>query len=183
MCHYGGEVTVQRVRWRKTFVKIVAAVAIMARSAFASAQAVPSTVGETLSGKRVVLAEAMAGHATVLIMGFSKDAGDPCADWMRAVRGDPAFAGVTVYEAAMLAGAPGFVRPMIKAGIRKGFSPAEQESFVVLTADEKAWKAYFQVGNDKDPYVALLDHDGHLRWHGSGRAKNMLEQMRAALRQ
>ena len=146
------------------------------------AQTMPSTAGETLSGKKLVLAEATAGHAAVVIMGFSKDAGDPCTDWARAVRGDSAFAGVPVYEVAMLAGAPGFVRPMIKAGMRKGVSAAEQDGFVVLTADEKAWRAYFDVGNDKEPYVVLVDAAGRIKWRGSGRVKDLLGQMRTALR-
>ena len=73
----------------------------------------PTTDGETLSGKRLVLADAVQGHRTVLVAGFSHDGGIACGEWMKAIHGDAALAGVDVYEIAMLEGAPGILRGMI----------------------------------------------------------------------
>ena len=140
----------------------------------------PGTEGETLSGKRVHLNEVVAGHATVLVMGFSKEAGDGCTDWARAVRGDTALKGAQVWGVAMLAGAPGFIRGVIKAGMRKGLSPAEQDAFVVLERDEQPWRAYFGVVNDKEPQVALLDTRGKVVWRGHGMARELEGELRAA---
>ena len=88
----------------------------------AQAPVMPETAGETLSGKKIVLADAVRGHAVVLVAGFSHDGGIACGDWMKAIRADAALAGMEVYEIAMLEGAPGLFRGMIKSGMRKGMS-------------------------------------------------------------
>jgi hypothetical protein len=70
------------------------------------AQSLPATPRETLSGKHVVLADAVRGHATILVAGFSREGGAGTGDWMKAIHADPAFANATVYQVAMLASAP-----------------------------------------------------------------------------
>jgi hypothetical protein len=141
--------------------------------AMACAQTMPATSGETLGGKRLVLADAIRGHASVLIFGFSKDAGDPCGQWAKALRADPAMAGILVYQVASLEQAPGFVRGMIKSSMRKGMSTEDQDHFLIFTQDEKLWRSYFGVSNDKDPWVAFLDATGKVLWHGHGDAKTL----------
>ena len=101
------------------------------------AQSLPATDGETLGGHRVAVALAIRGHAAVLIAGFSKDGGDGSASWAKAVHADPALKSAEVYQLVMLEGAPSLIRPMIKSGIRKGMSTAEQEECIILTQDEK----------------------------------------------
>ncbi len=141
----------------------------------------PASEAETLSGKKVVVAEAARGHRTVLVMGFSKDAGDGCNEWARALRADSSLAGVPVYGGAMLAAAPGFIRGLIKSALRKSLSPAEQEQFLVLGADEAAWRAWFGVGDDKQPYVVVLDAAGKVAWRGHGAARELEGQVRGAV--
>jgi len=150
-------------------------------AAAAVSQTLPATPGETLSGKRIVVADAVRGHMTVLIVGFSKDAGPKSGEWAKAVRADQALAGAAVYQVASLEQAPGFVRGMIKSGMRKGVNPAEQDNFVVLTQDDKQWRSYLGVADDKQPYVVLLDAAGQSRWHGHGEAKDLEPQLKAAL--
>jgi hypothetical protein len=146
------------------------------------AQGMPSTAGETLDGKRVVLADMARGHSTVLVAGFSREGGAGAGAWMKAVREDPALAGVAVFQIAMLGGAPSFIRGTIKNGMRKGLSADEQARFVVLTQDEKLWQKYFDVSVDKDPYVVLIDSNGNILWHGHGSAANLEPLLRTALR-
>jgi hypothetical protein len=147
----------------------------------AQAPAMPTTSGETLSGKKIVLADAVRGHAAVLVAGFSHDGGIACGDWMKAIRGDAALAGVDVYEIAMLEGAPGIIRGMIKSGMRKGMSIAEQERSVVLTQDDKLWEKFFDVSNTKEPQVILLDAKGNVEWRGHGAAGVVEPQLRDAV--
>ena len=89
---------------------------------------------------------------------------------MKAIRADAALAGMEVYEIAMLEGAPGLFRGMIKSGMRKGMSSGEQERMVVLTQDDKVWEKYFQVSNGQEPQVMLLDAKGKccVAWAGKG---------------
>jgi hypothetical protein len=137
------------------------------------AQTMPATPGETLSGQRIVLANAIRGRAAVLIFGFSRDASDGCAAWAKTLHADPVMAGTLVYESAMLESAPGFVRGLIENSMRKNMSQQDQDRFVVFTRDEKLWRGYFAVSNDKDPYVVFLDASGNVLWHGHGEAKTL----------
>jgi hypothetical protein len=146
------------------------------------AQSLPAPAGETLSGKHIVLADAVRGHTAILIAGFSREGGAGTGDWVKAIHLDPAFANATVYSVAMLAGAPGFIRGMIRSGMKKGLSAVEQDRFVVLTDDEKLWRTYFDVTADNEPYVALLDSEGKVLWRGHGSAANSERQLRAAMR-
>lgn len=145
------------------------------------AQAMPATAGETLSGKHIVLADAVHGREAILVAGFSHEGGMKTGEWIKQIHADPALAGVTVYEMAMLEAAPSFVRGMIKSGMRKGMSPEQQDDSVVLTQDEKAWETYFGVDDDKEPYVMLIDPGGKVIWHGHGAAVVLELQLRAAV--
>jgi hypothetical protein len=69
---------------------------------------------------------------------------------------------------------------MIKGSMRKGASQTDQDHFVILTQDEKIWRGYFGVTNDKDPYVALIDANGEIRWQGHGAAKDLEPMLRSA---
>jgi hypothetical protein len=144
-------------------------------------QAMPGTAGETLSGKHIVLADQVRGHAVVLVAGFSHEAGNGTAAWVKAIHADPALASVSVYEIAEIAGAPSLIRGMIKSGMKKNVPAAEQDSFVVLTEDAKPWRSYFDVGDDQVPYVMLLDPSGKILWHGHGAASDLEAQLKAAL--
>jgi len=167
----------EKAFWRLMIVGGLVLVAVVARS-----QTLPNTHGETLSGKSIVVADEVRGHAAVLIVGFSKDAGDGCGAWGKAIRADSALSGVAVYQIAMLEHAPAFVRGMIKSGMRKGVAAAEQDTFVVLVQDDKLWRNYFGVTADAEPYVALMDAKGQVLWHGHGAAKDLEPLLKGALK-
>jgi ATP10 protein len=144
-------------------------------------QDMPNTVGETLSGKRIVLADQIRGHAVVLVAGFSHQAGNGTGSWVKAIHADPALASVVVYEIAEIAGAPSLIRGMIKSGMKKGVPPAEQDYFVVLTEDAKPWRSFFEVVDDQLPYVMLLDPSGKILWRGHGSASDLEAQLKGAV--
>jgi len=166
---------------RKLLSTCAAGLGLLFASVVARTQTLPATQGETLAGKPLVLAQALQGHAGVLIASFSKDAGSGAGAWAKAIRQDPALAGVAVYQAAMLERAPGFIRGIVRSGLRKQVPAAEQDHFVVLVQDEPLWRTYFGVGTDKDPYVVLLDAGGRVLWHGHGDAQNLEPRLKAAL--
>lgn len=145
------------------------------------AQSLPLSAGETLSGKRIALAEAVHGKTAVLIAGFSHKAGDGCAAWAKAIHADADLSNAVVYQLAMLEGAPAMLRGMIKSGMRKGVPPAEQDHFVVFTQDDKLWRSFFGVSSDQQPYVVLLDATGKVLWHGHGDAAGLEPQLKTAL--
>lgn len=144
-------------------------------------QSLPATEGETLSGKNLVLAQAAQGHTTILVAGFSREGGNRCGAWTKAIQADSALAQVTVYQIAMLAGAPAILRGMIRSIMKKGVAPADQDRFVVFTRDEQPWRSYFQVSADADPYVVLIRANGTVLWRGHGDPAALEPQLRAAL--
>ena len=148
----------------------------------AMGQEMPKTEGETLSGKRVVLADEVRGHPAVLVAGFSRQGGNGSGAWVKAIHADPALGGVTVYQVAQIAAAPSLIRGMIKSGMRKGVPAAEQDRFIVLTQDEKTWRGYFAVDDDRVSYVVLIDASGKMLWQGHGAAAELEPQLKAALR-
>ena len=68
---------------------------------------------------------------------------------------------------------------MIKSGMRKGMSSAEQERSVVLTQDDKLWEKSFRFRTEQEPQVMLLDAKGNVAWHGQGKAAELESQLRA----
>jgi hypothetical protein len=144
-------------------------------------QSLPSTAGETLSGHRIVLADALRNHSTILIAGFSKDVGPACGDWGKAIQADSALSAFAVYQVSMLQQAPSLLRGVIKSGMRKDLSADQQDHFVVLTQDDKLWRDYFAVASDKDPYVVLIASSGQVLWHGHGAAANLEPLLKKAL--
>jgi len=161
------------------------AASIMIASVFslpAFGQDMPTTAGETLSGKHVVLANEVRGHIAVVVAGFSREGGNGTGAWVKAIHADSALAGVSVYQIAQIAGAPGLIRGMIKSGMRKGVAASEQDNFVVLTQDEKLWRTYFEVGDDQIPYVKMIDAKGKVLWRGHGSAADLEPKLRDALK-
>ncbi len=161
---------------------VLVPLAVVTSSVLCGAQALPHTSGETLSGRHAVLADELRGHASIVVAGFSREAGDKCGAWAKAIQADAAMAKATVYQIAMLEGAPALLRGMIKSGMKKGVPAAEQDRFVVLTQDEKQWRQYFGVTDDKDPYVGLLDSSCKVLWRGHGQAAQLEPQLRGALK-
>jgi hypothetical protein len=150
------------------------------------AQTLPPTEGETLAGQRIVLAEAVHGHPAVLLISFSREAGAASDAWSQKLLSDPAFTSVTVYRAAVLEAAPGFVRGWIKAALRRQISSAEQQHYVVLIHDEAQWRDVCGAGSDKGsldklPCVLLLGADGQVRWRGQGTADFLLPLLKTTM--
>ncbi len=143
-------------------------------------QAMPATAGETLSGQRIVLADAVRGHRAIVVAGFSHDAGDGCGAWVKALHADRGLSGVDVYQLASLEKAPSFIRGTIKRSMKKGVAPDDQGHFVVVTEEENLWRSFFDVTSDADPYVVLLDASGKVLWHGHGSASDLEPQLRTA---
>ncbi len=148
----------------------------------AAGQQMPRTTGETLSGKQVVLADQVRGHAAILVAGFSREGGNGTGAWVKAVKADSALAGIPVYQIAQISGAPGLIRGMIRNGMKKSVPAAEHDTFVVLTQDEKPWRTYFAVGDDKVPYVMVINAEGKELWRGHGPAAEFEVQLKNAVK-
>lgn len=174
----------QRSPWENSRLKATVActVVLFFVVAAAAAQTLPGTAGETLSGKRIVLAQAAQGHPAILVAAFSHGVGQRGSHWMHAIHKDPAVAAIPAYQVVSLESVPALFRGALRSMIRKNIAPAEYDSFVVLTKDEKLWRAYFGVTAEQYPYIVLLDPAGKVRWQGHGSARDLEPQLSAAAR-
>jgi len=166
---------------RKTLIGPAILLILLGAGIACAAQTMPATSGQTLSGKRIVLPEAMRGHAAVFIASFSKQAGTAADAWAKGVRADSALNGVAVFEAAMLERAPGLIRKMVVASIRKQTPLALQDNYIVFSDDESQWRSYLGVTTDKDPWVFLFDASGKVLWHGHGASTGLEPLLKTAL--
>jgi hypothetical protein len=144
---------------------------LVAASLFA--QVIPHTEAETLSGKKIVLPEAAAGHPAVFIVGFSRAGGDSSGRWDKQLRQDFATeSNVRVYSVAELQDAPKMVRGMIRHGMRGSIPKNEQDSFVLLYQDEDVWKKLADFSDPNDAYILLVDSADNIRWRTHGKGPN-----------
>lgn len=156
-------------------------VCLIAMGVAAQGRQLPTTVGESLSGKPVTLSNVIAGHKTVIVAGFSHASSDGVGEWVHELEADKALGGVQIYSIAELEHAPSFLRGLIKGGMRKGSSVAAQDRAVVLTSDDDKWRAYYGVGNEDEPYVVVLGPKGEVLWLGHGKAGELEPKVREAL--
>lgn len=142
--------------------------ALIASAALAQSVA-PALRGETLDGRKITLAEAAAGKTTLLVLGFSKRAGDVSHAWRDRFAADfGSDPHAAYFVVAFLEDAPGLVRGMIKSAMRSGTPRAERPHFIVTTSDEAVWKKFVHMENDKLPCVVLVDGSGNVKWSWNG---------------
>ncbi len=128
----------------------------------------PALNGETLDGQPISVPAASAGKVTLLLVAFTKTAGDNANPWRDRFERDFPNPRVTTYAVAMLEDAPAMLRGMIKAGMRGAVPPVRRSHFVVCVSNEQNWKKFTRMSDGKWPYLVLLDGSGQVRWNESG---------------
>jgi hypothetical protein len=147
----------------------MAAVALALAQGVPSGSEPPSLRGQTLDGKPIVLPVAAAGKVTLLVLGASRKGGDRTGPWKDHFVADfGSNPNATYYVAALLQGAPGPFRGMIRSSMRSGTPVASQGHVLTSTSDNDAWKKYLNMRDDALPGVLLLDGSGRARWSYNG---------------
>jgi hypothetical protein len=144
----------------------------------------PTTEGKTLADERIVVADAIRNRPTLLIITFSRSAGDKASEWRKALRQKnlpgPKY---TLYQIAELEDVPRIIRWSVVSGLRRGIPPAEHSTFVILTKDTDQWKRFASFKNEDDPYLLVLDAAGKIKACLSGeKTPALLEQLVQALK-
>jgi hypothetical protein len=108
--------------------------------------------GKDLTGADFDLFETASKKPALVLIGFSKAAGDRCEVWGKALWADAGGdSRVAILSLVMLSQAPGFVRPFIRHAIRKG-TPAERQSSTIIVVDRAlAWEEHFASDLKADP--------------------------------
>ena len=145
--------------------------AVLLIAASLSAQVIPVTEAQTLSGKKIVLPDASNGHTTVFIIGFSRAGGDSSGRWDKQLRqefktGD----NLQIYNVAELEDTPKMVRGLIRHSMQGNIPQNQWDTFLVLYQDEDVWKKLAEFSDPKDAYVLLVDSAGRIRSRAHGKA-------------
>jgi ATP10 protein len=131
--------------------------------------ALPQIIGTSLEGQEVTLPDVAAGKVTLLIITFSKAAGEKSQTWNdRFFKEYPQDDKVISYAIAMLEDVPSLLRGMVRGGIKRGIPASMRRRFLTVVKGEAEWKRYVDMQNDQDAYLILLDKKSRVQWifHG-----------------
>jgi hypothetical protein len=132
--------------------------------------ALPHTEAETLTGKKIVLPDALNGHPAIVVIGFTKRSRSQTAAWATQLTKDyGAEPRLQRYSIAVLDDIPGLIRGMVISGIRRSVPENQQDTFLILTHDAKPWRDLAAISAADDAYVILFDNTAHVvaQTHGS----------------
>ena len=121
----------------------------------------PQIKGTSLDDQEITLPDVAAGKETLLIITFSKAAGERARSW-----NDPFFKDypqddkVTSYAIAMLEDVPGLLRGMVRGGIRRGVPAPMRRRFLTVIKGEAEWRKHAGVQDDKDAYLLSAGWQG-----------------------
>jgi hypothetical protein len=131
---------------------------------------IPPIKGTTLEDQDIILPNAVRGKVTLLIITFSKAAGELGRGWNDPFLKDyPQDDKVTSYAIAMLEDVPSLLRGMVRGGIKRGVPLSMRPRFLTVNQDETQWKQYVGLKDDKLPYLIMFDGNGQVQWihHGA----------------
>lgn len=120
----------------------------------------PTLEAETLAGGKLRLPDAAKGKNALLVMTFSKDAGDASKPWCARFVKD--FGSDRLFQAAHLEKAPRLVRGLIRRGMRGDMPASLQGKTFLIYQGEAEWRARLGVSNENLPFLITLDADGRI---------------------
>jgi ATP10 protein len=123
----------------------------------------PKIQGESLSGKRVELPEAVSGKVAVLVFGFSRASKAPTTTWgtkiFEGFASQPEFA---IYQLPVLQEVPRLLHGMIISGMQKNVPEKLHDHFVPLLQKEAELKKLVSYKEPDDAYLVVLDRAGKI---------------------
>lgn len=141
----------------------------------------PSVGGETLTGRKTLLPDALRGQVSVVVWSFTREAGQQVEKWAAPLVRDQ----INVYSAAVIEAAPRLFRPMIRSAMRRAIPKPFHGRSLCITRGGKQLREVLEVRNDKLPVVTLLDAEGRILWRHEGlytetAATELLRRLREA---
>jgi ATP10 protein len=154
----------------KTIVRILALSSAL--TLFLSAQTgqtLPHLEGTTLNDQKVVLPDPSHYRTMILVFGFTHKSSEQADAWGKRLAKDYASRPeVAYFEIPVLQSAPGFVRPMIVHGMKKGTPAAEQGHVLIIDKHEDELKKLVGYEEQDDAYVVVASSEGKVVWQTHG---------------
>ncbi len=143
-----------------------------------SAQDLPRIGGESLSGRHVILPDAVSGRVAVLVLGFTKASKTPTTAWGARIETDfasnPEF---VLYQLPVLEDVPGIIRGMVISSIKKSVPEKQRDHFVPVLHGEGELRKLVSYKEQDDAYLIVLDRKGSIvyQMHGALSEPNYTE--------
>ncbi|HUX49560.1 MAG TPA: hypothetical protein VMW73_02125 [Spirochaetia bacterium] len=161
---------------RRLYVPILSLIALIVPiSTISAQQTLPQFPVEDLSGTKLSLPDGLAGHPSVLIVGFTRNSGNQTELWARRLARDyDGNSQLSVYTVAILEAVPWLIRNMVVKGMQGGIPEKERSHVLVAFSGEKQWKEAVDYRAKDDAYLLLLDGSGNvvLSTHGAPTASS-----------
>ena len=165
------------MRWR-IFSAVLTLISLPGAAQLAAEpQPMPTTQGQSLSRHDVLLPMATAGHAAVIVIGFSYGSQKAMEEWDKEIGAQvKAKNDVPLYNVAVIQDAPKFVRGMILHGMRALVPAAGQDHFLTVVEGQDELKKAVDFSASEDAYIVVLNASGKIVFHTHGEPSEMAKK-------
>ena len=131
----------------------------------------PSMTVETLSEKTVQYPDSLMGTVTLILIAFERETQGKIDTWLLPFSEKYGKTeDVSFYEIPMIKRRWIFMAPIIDRGMRGGIDEAKHDHVTTYYGNIDRYTAPLQISDTSDAYAFLLDKNGVIQWHSSGRA-------------
>jgi hypothetical protein len=128
------------------------------------------SVGTLAGGAHLELPTAIAGHDSLLIVGFSDAASAATGEWGSKLSKELAgYRNLQIYPVADLQGVPGPFLGIVETAIRIGVPHDLWGRFFVIRSDDVKWKDAVAWREPDLAYLLLIGPDGGMMWKWAGK--------------
>lgn len=156
---------------------------LWAAAPLAAAEPEPMT-GESLAGAPFALTRTVEGKACILVIGFSRASGERVLALENALWSDATLARkYALLTVLQLEGAPGFVLPFIRKGLKKQRPEGRWASVLALRSGRELLEilAGYDARAPDEVYAVILDRQGSILRRIRGQPQSVEMTLRAAL--
>ena len=124
----------------------------------------PRLAGEAVSGRAIEVPARNASNPVVVIVSFSRAAGNEAQHWDELLARDRTNGDVEVIVVAEIQSVPRLIRGTVAYAIRLGIPPNLRDRMIVLDHDDEAWRSRLSVKSTDHAYAVLVDTAGKVGW-------------------
>ena len=146
----------------------VVAIAVRPLASAALEDEFPSFRTTTLSKVEFQVPADLPDQPVALVIGFTKDSQNQCAEWSDHLRKTSEETGISVYDIPVIEDAPGFVRGLIMRSMRKQTPKPYHSTFLMLVEGSAPLKTWIGYDDSDDAFLVLLDGEHQPIWFTQG---------------
>ncbi len=129
----------------------------------------PRLVAETLSGRSLVLPDALENQLAIVALAFRRHAQSSVESWLNPVaRAYAEHPGITYYEIPLLAGGWRMISGFIDSGMRAGVAAERHDHVATYYGGSARLREQLHIHDLESAYIYLINQNGAVLWGASG---------------